>query len=188
MLKGQCIRSGAGLYYESYEEFAEALYALESNGPLHARLGRNGREYFCRNYTWPVIERKYLDLLRRLQGGDAAAPDRAAARLAGPPPPRPAGCRRGARRSSRRAPPATRAPRVPGRHDGAPAGAPRVHQVLATLGYGDAIGHEVLGIQRVLRGAGYTSEIFVETADPRLEPLTLDYRDMIGNGQPTTTS
>ena len=28
---------------------------------------------------------------------------------------------------------------------------PRVHQVLATLGYGDAIGHEVLGIQRVLR-------------------------------------
>ena len=57
---------------------------------------------------------------------------------------------------------------------------PHVHQVLATLGYGDAIGHEVLGIQRVLRSAGYMSEIFVETADPRLEPLTLDYRDMIG--------
>ena len=46
---------------------------------------------------------------------------------------------------------------------------PRVHQVLATLGYGDAIGHEVMGIQRVLRHAGYESEIFVETADPRLE-------------------
>jgi glycosyltransferase involved in cell wall biosynthesis len=56
----------------------------------------------------------------------------------------------------------------------------RVHQVLATLGYGDAIGHEVLGIQRVLRAAGYESEIFVETADPRLEPLTTDYRDMVG--------
>ena len=48
-----------------------------------------------------------------------------------------------------------------------------IHQVLATLGYGDAIGHEVLGIQRVLRGAGYESEIFVQTADPRLEHLTL---------------
>jgi glycosyltransferase involved in cell wall biosynthesis len=59
--------------------------------------------------------------------------------------------------------------------------APRVHQVLATLGYGDAIGHEVLGIQRVLRDAGYESDIFVETADPRLESLTLDYRDMIGD-------
>jgi len=57
---------------------------------------------------------------------------------------------------------------------------PRVHQVLATLGYGDAIGHEVLGIQRALRQAGYQSEIFVETADPRLEDLTIDYREMVG--------
>jgi L-malate glycosyltransferase len=56
----------------------------------------------------------------------------------------------------------------------------RVHQVLATLGYGDAIGHEVLGIQRVLQSAGYESEIFVETADPRLEDLTVDYREMVG--------
>jgi len=55
-----------------------------------------------------------------------------------------------------------------------------VHQVLATLGYGDAIGHEVLGIQRVLRRAGYTSDIFVETADRRLEHLTTDYREMVG--------
>jgi L-malate glycosyltransferase len=54
-----------------------------------------------------------------------------------------------------------------------------VHQVLATLGYGDAIGHEVLGIQRVLRGAGYQSEIFVETADYRLEPQTRDYRELV---------
>jgi hypothetical protein len=56
---------------------------------------------------------------------------------------------------------------------------PRIHQVLATLGYGDAIGHEVLGIQRVLRRAGYESDIFVQTADPRLEDLTRDYRDLL---------
>jgi len=59
-----------------------------------------------------------------------------------------------------------------------------VHQVLATLGYGDAIGHEVLGIQRVLRGAGFESEIFVETADHRLEPLTRDYRELIDFSRP----
>jgi glycosyltransferase involved in cell wall biosynthesis len=59
----------------------------------------------------------------------------------------------------------------------------RVHQVLATLGYGDAIGHEVLGIQRVLRGAGYESEIFVETADHRLEELTRDYRELVDFSQ-----
>ena len=53
-----------------------------------------------------------------------------------------------------------------------------IHQVLATLGYGDAIGNEVLGIQRVLRRAGHESEIFVQTAEWRVEDLTLDYRDL----------
>lgn len=61
---------------------------------------------------------------------------------------------------------------------------PRVHQILATLGYGDAIGNEVLGIHRALRGAGYESEIIVETADPRLEHLTTDYRDIVGHVSP----
>jgi L-malate glycosyltransferase len=60
----------------------------------------------------------------------------------------------------------------------------QVHQVLATLGYGDAIGHEVLGIQRVLRGAGYQSDIFVETADPRLEDLTRDFRELVDVSAP----
>jgi glycosyltransferase involved in cell wall biosynthesis len=55
----------------------------------------------------------------------------------------------------------------------------KIHQVLATLGYGDAIGHEVLGIQRALRGAGFESDIFIQTADPRLEDQTRDYRDLI---------
>ena len=56
---------------------------------------------------------------------------------------------------------------------------PRVHQILATLGYGDAIGNEALGIQRALRAGGYESEIIVETADPRLEDQTVDYRDIV---------
>jgi len=55
---------------------------------------------------------------------------------------------------------------------------PSVHQVLATLGYGDAIGNEVLGIQRVLRAAGYESDIFVQTAEPRVEHLTVHYSDL----------
>jgi glycosyltransferase involved in cell wall biosynthesis len=59
-----------------------------------------------------------------------------------------------------------------------------VHQVLATLGYGDAIGHEVLGIQRVLVDAGYESEIFVETADYRLESMTRDYRELVDFSHP----
>jgi glycosyltransferase involved in cell wall biosynthesis len=77
VLKGQCIRSNAGLYYGTYEEFVEALYSLESNGPLNTRLGRNGREFFKRNYAWPVIEQKYLDMFAQLKaagGGQAMEP------------------------------------------------------------------------------------------------------------------
>jgi len=60
----------------------------------------------------------------------------------------------------------------------------RIHLVLATLGYGDAIGHEVLGIQRVLRAAGYESDIFVETADKRVESMTRDYRELVDASDP----
>jgi glycosyltransferase involved in cell wall biosynthesis len=55
---------------------------------------------------------------------------------------------------------------------------PQVHQVLATLSYGDAIGHEVIGIQRALGQAGFASHIFVETAHPKLEHLTRDFREL----------
>jgi glycosyltransferase involved in cell wall biosynthesis len=51
--------------------------------------------------------------------------------------------------------------------------------VLATLGYGDAIGNEVLGIQRVLREAGFESDIFVDTADPRLDHHVRDYWELV---------
>ena len=63
-------------------------------------------------------------------------------------------------------------------------GAGAIDQVLATLGYGDAIGNEVLGIQRALVGAGYDSRIYVQTADPRVEDLTEDYRDLIDDSHP----
>jgi L-malate glycosyltransferase len=66
-----------------------------------------------------------------------------------------------------------------------PAGRPiRIHQVLATLAYGDAIGHQVLAIQNVLRDAGYASDIFVETFDHRLESATRDYRELIDESDP----
>jgi glycosyltransferase involved in cell wall biosynthesis len=67
VLRGQVIRSNAGLYYETFEEFAEALYRLEASGPIAAHFGRNGREFFRRHYAWPVIERKYLDMFHRLK-------------------------------------------------------------------------------------------------------------------------
>lgn len=67
VLRGQVIRANAGLYYESYEEFAEALHLIETGRGLRNALGRNGRAYFERHYTWSVVEGKYLKMLDRLE-------------------------------------------------------------------------------------------------------------------------
>jgi glycosyltransferase involved in cell wall biosynthesis len=67
VLKGQCIRSNAGLYYETYGEFIATLEAIEQNRWLSGTLGRNGRQFFRDNYDWPVIERKYLEMFERLK-------------------------------------------------------------------------------------------------------------------------
>ena len=61
---------------------------------------------------------------------------------------------------------------------------PRVFQVLASLGFGDAIGQHALSTFRVLSDAGFETDIFAETADPRLEDLTRDYRDLRDIVQP----
>ena len=47
----------------------------------------------------------------------------------------------------------------------------RVHQLLAALSYGDAIGNEALAIQKHLRAAGYESDIFAESVHPRMAHL-----------------
>jgi glycosyltransferase involved in cell wall biosynthesis len=67
VLKGQCLRSNAGLFYDGPEEFVEALRAIERNDWLRAGLGANGRLFYQHHYDWPVVERKYLDMLDRLQ-------------------------------------------------------------------------------------------------------------------------
>jgi len=80
VLKGQCLRSNAGLFYENADEFVEAL-AWFTRRPEEARaLGHSGRAYFRRHYAWPVVEKRYVDLLDRLArepgeaGGPLAAP------------------------------------------------------------------------------------------------------------------
>ena len=67
VMVGQCVRSNAGLYYEDAREFAAALDRVLSDPMLAATLGRNGRTFFARHYSWPVIERKYLDMFDELR-------------------------------------------------------------------------------------------------------------------------
>lgn len=67
VLKGQCLRSQAGLFYDNYEEFKEALELLLKSPRLQKEMGQNGRKYFEQNYSWDVIENKYLRIVDRLE-------------------------------------------------------------------------------------------------------------------------
>ncbi len=66
VLVGQCLRSNAGLYYSGAAEFAAVLDRVLDDAALAARLGRHGREFYGQNYSWPVIEKKYLDMFAHL--------------------------------------------------------------------------------------------------------------------------
>lgn len=67
VLDGQCRRSNGGLTYRDYAEFHESLDLLLADEPLRRALGRNGRRYYDDNYTWEVIEGKYLSVVSRLE-------------------------------------------------------------------------------------------------------------------------
>jgi glycosyltransferase involved in cell wall biosynthesis len=63
VLRGQVTRAGGGLYYSGYEEFAAALGWLLAHPDDADRLGRSGRAYFERHYSWPVVMEKWERLL-----------------------------------------------------------------------------------------------------------------------------
>jgi glycosyltransferase involved in cell wall biosynthesis len=67
VLRGQCRRSNAGLWYSDYDEFREAFLALSGDAGLRRRLGANGAAFFRENYSWEVIEAKYLKLIAGLE-------------------------------------------------------------------------------------------------------------------------
>ena len=56
--------------YANEAEFRTALSLLLGSERLRRRLGENGRRFYEENYSWDVIEGKYLETVRRL-GGEA---------------------------------------------------------------------------------------------------------------------
>jgi glycosyltransferase involved in cell wall biosynthesis len=62
-MRGQVQRAGGGLYYSSYEEFAEALRFLLAHPQMAGAMGESGRAYLEAHYSWNVIMEKYERLL-----------------------------------------------------------------------------------------------------------------------------
>jgi len=63
VLRGQCRRSHAGLWYGNYDEFRETFLTLQADSELRGRLGANGKKFFQENYSWETIENKYLQII-----------------------------------------------------------------------------------------------------------------------------
>ena len=66
VLRGQCIRSNGGLWYDSYGDFREALAMFLARPEMARALGLAGRAYVSAQYDWRVIEDKYRTLLERV--------------------------------------------------------------------------------------------------------------------------
>jgi glycosyltransferase involved in cell wall biosynthesis len=66
VLEGQCVRSGGGLFYRGYGEWAEALRLLMGQPSLRRALGEAGRAFVSREYDWDVVESRTASFLASL--------------------------------------------------------------------------------------------------------------------------
>lgn len=63
VLRWQCERSGAGLWFRTYPEFEESLVMLAEQPGLRRAIGERGRAFVLREYAWPAVEnRLFLSL------------------------------------------------------------------------------------------------------------------------------
>lgn len=67
VLKGQCIRGNAGLYYENYDEFKACLDFLLADDRMRNAMGENGTKFVLQNYSWENIEKKYISILQKIE-------------------------------------------------------------------------------------------------------------------------
>jgi len=69
VLKEHCLRSGAALFYQDGDEYAESLDLLGHDTPLRAALGASGRRYVEAEYRWDVVLDRWRALIRAAAGG-----------------------------------------------------------------------------------------------------------------------
>ncbi|MGD9797104.1 MAG: glycosyltransferase family 4 protein [Acidimicrobiia bacterium] len=61
-----CVRSGGGLWYESFAEFVAVLDHLAGDPGLRAALGAAGHDYVRANFEWPALIDRYAAFLEHL--------------------------------------------------------------------------------------------------------------------------
>ena len=66
VLKGQCIRSNAGLYYSNYTEFEKALDYMLTDKEIYSQMAENGMEFVRNNYNWQYVVENVNSLIEEI--------------------------------------------------------------------------------------------------------------------------
>ena len=66
VLKGHCLRSNAGLFFENYPEFSATLDYLLTHREEYEVMRENGKRYVDENYQWDRIVAKISVLIDSL--------------------------------------------------------------------------------------------------------------------------
>lgn len=66
VLVSQCQRAQGGLWYTNYEEFCMAIEEIAAR--VGDQLGLQGKAFVQKNYSWPIIEKAYLNLIKTESG------------------------------------------------------------------------------------------------------------------------
>lgn len=59
VLKGHCIKSNAGLYYDNFFEFEGCINYMLNNNEQYEIMKKNGKKYIDNYYSWDVILNKF---------------------------------------------------------------------------------------------------------------------------------
>lgn len=66
VVKGHCIRSNGGLYYQNYYEFEGCTNYLLENRDVCEEMGINGEKYVDENYRWEAIVERLSKLIMEI--------------------------------------------------------------------------------------------------------------------------
>lgn len=66
VVKGHCVRSNGGLYYQNFYEFEGCMDYLMNHADICKKMGKNGQTYVAENYQWDVIIKRLSDLVEEI--------------------------------------------------------------------------------------------------------------------------
>lgn len=63
VLKGHCKKSGAGVYYNSYNEFEEEFLKVNCDDSRYVSMSEAAKTYVEKNYQWDIVEKQFQDII-----------------------------------------------------------------------------------------------------------------------------